>query len=223
MGIDIFEFLYFPKLSKKTFPSLVTFTNHNQVAESIRQGKGTFILSGHISNWELMAFAYPVIHNESLKLITKIQANKKLNKRLNEFRQISGNEIIEIGYSLRKVFAELNRNSIICFLVDQSANPDYSVYVKFFGQRAATFSGPAKIALKQRPGLILAYGIRNANYTYNINFEKIEYDDLTDYNDENIIELTQRIQSRFEEIIKAYPDQWLWFHKRFKHVKNEDE
>jgi len=178
-----------------------------------------FFLSAHLSNWELTAFSYSVKFGESLKIIAKRQASRKLNERINDYRELSGNEIIQIGYGLRGIYEKLNSNDIVCFLIDQSANPDYSVYVKFFGINSATFSGPAKIALKKRPGLVLAYGTRNEDYSYDINFTEIFYDDLIELNEENILILTQRIQSKLEEVIRKNPGQWLWLHKRFKHIK----
>ena len=220
LGIDMMEFLYLPKMNKEVISELIKFNCHNLVQQSISESKGTFILSGHFSNWELMAFAYAKYFNLSLKIIAKVQASKELNEKINKYRKMSGNQIIEIGYSLRAIYEELSKNGIFCFLIDQSANPDYSVYIYFFGQRVATFSGPAKIALKKRPGLILAYGLRKTDYSYDINFEKIEYDDLTEYNDNNVTELTQRIQTGFENVIRKNPAQWLWLHKRFKHTKN---
>ncbi len=135
---------------------------------------------------------------------------------------MSGNNIIEIGFSLKEIFKRLNMNEKICFLVDQSAHPDYSSYVNFFGRRVPAFSGPAKMALKQRPNLLLAYGTRRKDYSYVINFEKIHYDDLAESNPENILKLTQRIQTRLEEVIRNNPGQWLWFHKRFKHAKTNE-
>jgi len=215
------EFLYLPKMNKEVISGLVKFNDHYLVEKYLSESKGVLILSGHISNWELMAFAYPRTFNKSLKLIAKVQASKRLNEKINEYREMSGNEIIQIGYSLRAVYEKLNMNDIFCFLIDQSANPDYSVYVNFFGQRVATFAGPAKIALKKRPGLILAYGVRNSDYTYDINFEKIEFNELTEYNDDNVTELTQRIQTGVENVIRKHPGQWLWLHKRFKHKRNE--
>ena len=213
------EFLYLPKMNKVVISEFVEIKDHHLVKSSVSENKGTIILSGHFSNWELAAFAYPRFFTSSLKIIAKVQASKGLNDKINDYRKMSGNEIIEIGYSLRAIYEELSKNEIICFLIDQSANPDYSIYVNFFGQRVATFSGPAKIALKKRPGLILAYGLRNTDYCYDINFEKIEYDDLSEYNDNNVVELTQRIQTGFENIIRKNPAQWLWLHKRFKHTK----
>jgi Kdo2-lipid IVA lauroyltransferase/acyltransferase len=155
-----------------------------------------------------------------LNIIAKVQASRGLNEKINEYREMSGNEIIEIGFSLKEIFGKLGNNEIICFLIDQSANPDYSSYINFFGQRVPAFSGPAKIALKQRPELIMGYSIRARDYSYIVNFEKITYDDLKEYTDENVNLLTQRIQTMFENVIRKNPGQWLWFHKRFKHIRN---
>ncbi|MEO8209110.1 MAG: hypothetical protein ABI840_01005 [bacterium] len=219
LSIDLMEFLYFPKFNKELIKKFVTYQNHKLVQEAKLKNKGIFILSGHFSNWELSAFSYPRIYGEDINVIAKIQASKKLNKRINEYRSLSGNKIIEIGLSLKKIFEKLRKNEIVCFLVDQSANPDYSSYINFFGKSVPAFSGPAKIALRQRPEIILGYGERNKDYSYTFGFEKIEYADLLENTNENIIVLTQRIQFKIEEKIRSNPGQWVWFHKRFKHTR----
>jgi KDO2-lipid IV(A) lauroyltransferase len=132
---------------------------------------------------------------------------------------MSGNKIIEIGFSLKEVYRKTKENEIVCFLVDQSAHPDYSSYVNLFGMNVTAFSGPAKLALRLKPQLIIAYGIRQKNYKYKIFFERLSYDEFENDSDDNITALTQKIQSRFEEIIIKNPGQWLWLHKRFKHLK----
>jgi KDO2-lipid IV(A) lauroyltransferase len=169
----------------------------------------------------MMAFTFGKKFEYSLKIIAKIQASRKLNDKVNQYRESGGNEIIQIGYSLRTIYERLKLKNIFCFLIDQSANPDYSVYVNFFGKNVATFSGPSRIALKKRPLLIFGYGVRQKDFSYKMYFENINYDDLTEYNDENVIELTQRIQTKLEEVIRKNPGQWLWLHKRFKHTKSE--
>lgn len=219
LGIDMFEFLYFPKLKEEEIKKMANFNNHEIVEESLNAGKGTFFLSGHISNWEFEAFSYPVVYKRRLNIIARIQASKILNEKINKYRSLHGNEIIEIGPSLKSVFKKVKDNEIICFLVDQSAHPDYSSYIDFFGIKVTAFSGPAKLALKLRPGLILAYEQRQKDYTYKLYFEKIVYDDLDERSEDAVTMLTQRIQSQFENVIRKSPGEWLWFHKRFKHIK----
>jgi len=220
LGVDLLEFFYIPRFDENLLNSFIKFENIQAVKDSAAEQKSIFFLSGHFSNWELMAFSFGKILQSSLKIIAKQQASKKLNEKINDYRESGGNEIIQIGYSLRSVYEKLNSNEKFCFLIDQSANPDYSVYVKFFGKNVATFSGPAKIALKKRVELIIAYGERSDNYSYKMYFDKLDYEDLKEYNDENVIKLTQRIQTKFEEVIRNNPGQWLWLHKRFKHTKS---
>lgn len=187
--------------------------------DAVTRGKGVILLSGHISNWELSAFAYPLLRRRALNIIAKIQASRMLNKKVNKYRKLSGNKIIQIGASLREAYKILMTNKILCFLIDQSAHPDYSVYVDFFGKKVATFAGAARMALKQGSPVIMGYMIRDEKGTYKINFEEINYDDIKEDIENNVIELTQRMQSKLENIIREYPDQWFWFHRRFKHVK----
>lgn len=220
LGIDLFEFLYFPQFTKTSLEKFIRFTNLDLVEKLRSANRGVIFLSGHYSNWELTAFAYSKIFNQRLSIIAKIQASKGLNEKINGYRSLPGNEIIEIGFSLKHIFRRLKENSIVCFLIDQSAHPDYSVYINFFGRRVPAFSGPAKIALRERPGLLISRGVRNKDYSYDIIFEELKYDDLKDNSEESVKELTQRMQSMFESVIRHNPGQWLWFHKRFKHKKN---
>ena len=218
--IDLFEFLYFPEFKKETIKSFITIDNGLLLEKAIAKDRGIVFVSGHISNWELMAFCFPYFSDEKLNIITKIQASKGLNKKINQYRELSGNIMIEIGFSLKKIFEKLRQKESIAFLIDQSAHPDYSIYVDFFGHKVPAFSGPAKIFLKQRPEILLGYFVRNQDYSYTLKFQNIRHDDLTEYSDENVKELTQRMQTGIENVIRENPGQWLWFHKRFKHMKN---
>jgi KDO2-lipid IV(A) lauroyltransferase len=189
--------------------------------DAVTRGKGVILLSGHISNWELSAFAYPLLRRRALNIIAKIQTSRMLNKKVNKYRKLSGNKIIQVGASLREAYKILKTNKILCFLIDQSAHPDYSVYVDFFGKKVATFAGAARMALKQGSPVIMGYMIRDEKGKYKINFEEINYDDIKEDTENNVIELTQRMQRKLEDIIREYPDQWFWFHRRFKHVKED--
>jgi Kdo2-lipid IVA lauroyltransferase/acyltransferase len=222
LGINLFEILYLPKMRKELLDTFISFEQHHLVIESLQKGHGVFFISGHIANWEITAFGYAKIFRAKLDILAKPQSNRFIDERLNHYRELSGNEIIPTDTSIRSVFKKILRNEIVCFLVDQSAHPVYSVYAKFFGHKVATFSGPAKMALKFKTELIFAHAERLPNRTYYIYIDKINYDDLKEYNDENVLILTERINKRLENAIRAHPDQWLWFHRRFKHTKDNE-
>lgn len=220
LGITLFEILYLPRMKKRLLDRFISINNYYLVDEELLKRTSVLFLSGHISNWEIMAFSYGKIFRRKLNIIVKSQTNNLVNNKINDYRELGGNRIIEIGSSLREIYKIVKENGIVCFLMDQSANPDYSVYSNFFGQNVATFSGPAKIALKYNTGLIFAYPVRQKNYNYLIKVDKILYDDLIGgATNENIQILTDRINQKLETAIRENPDQWLWIHRRFKHVK----
>jgi Kdo2-lipid IVA lauroyltransferase/acyltransferase len=220
LGINLFEIFFFPKLKKEILETFVSFENYSLIFHALKKGKGVFFLSGHLSNWEMTAFAYAKVFRSKLNIVVKPQSNKGVNKKINMYREKCGNEMIEIGTSLRNIYTLIKQNEIVCFLMDQSAHPDYSVYAKFFGQKVSTFAGPAKIALKNNTEIVFAYGYRSKTYKYFITVEKIECSDLIGgATNENVEILTGRINEKLEHAIREHPDQWLWLHRRFKHVR----
>jgi KDO2-lipid IV(A) lauroyltransferase len=198
----------------------VSSKDFDDLVKGIENENGIFFLSGHFSNWELIAFSFPVITGYSLNIITKKQASKKLNLLINKFRSLSGNKMIETGMTLKEALRVVKQKKPVCFLVDQAGHPDYSVYSEFFGMNVASFVGPAKLALAERPELIFAFMVRQPNFEFRVHSNHIYYDDLNDKSKESLEILTQRIQSEVEKAIREYPEQWLWFHKRFKHSRS---
>lgn len=152
----------------------------------------------------------------------KVQANNYLNRKVNQYRQLSGNRIVEMGIGLRELFKKIKDKEIIAFLIDQAPSPEVAVYVDFFGVKTASYSGPAKLALKYRPELYMSYTLRNKNYKYKSTYFKIGYDDLLNEDENNILILTERIQKAAEKIIRSNPGQWFWLHKRFKRIIKND-
>ncbi len=195
------------------------YDNISELSNSVKEGNGVFFLSGHFANWELMAFSFPSLSGHSLNIITKKQASKKLNTLINKYRALSGNKLIETGMTLKEAIRVVKKKEPVCFLVDQAGHPDYSVYTRFFGKDVASFGGPAKLALSDRPALFFTYIVRSPDFIYTVYSRRINYDHIPDRSKESVEELSQIIQRELEKTIVDFPEQWLWFHKRFKHSR----
>jgi Kdo2-lipid IVA lauroyltransferase/acyltransferase len=216
LSITILELLYIPRLNKKKYLKLVTVDDEGY--KMFKTNNLLFFLSAHFCNWEWLALS-SVLFDRKFNLVAKIQASESLNPLINKLREKFGNKMIMIDSSMRKIFKKISDKEIICFLIDQSAHSDSSVYIDFFGKKVPTFAGPAKLALRYRPEIYFTYLIRLKDYNYRICHQKIEYDDINSTDESSIIKLTQRFQKILEDVIRKYPENWLWFHKRFKHMK----
>jgi len=184
----------------------------------ISENNGAVFVSGHFGNWELMALAIGIFIDKQLSIVVKKQRNEFVDKKISLQRSMFGNKLIPMENAIKESLTELNKGNIVALLSDQSA-PKESVYVNFFGKNVATFQGPAAFALKTKKPLILFYCIRTCEGNYDLRWEPIDKSDLQNYNEENIYELTQRHTKKLEEMIRKYPEQWLWTHRRWKNVQ----
>ena len=125
--------------------------------------------------------------------------------------------MINMKNPLREVLALLKNNKIIAMLGDQAATKE-NIKVNFFINDVPTFEGAARFAIKTGAPVLFGVALRDKSYNYSFTFKEIDMSKYREYNDENVKALTQEHTNMLAEIIKQYPGQWLWFHRRFKNT-----
>lgn len=224
LGITLVELLAFESISDSELMKYMKFENIELVNEILSRNKGLILLSGHIGNWEMVAFSIGWFSGNEVNAIVKPQKNIFSDRILNKYRSLRGNKIILSNNSARGVVQALLQKKIVGILADQSATIDKDVFVEFFGRNAATYEAPAALALKLNVPIIMGYPVRQEDYSYKINLYEIDFSDLQ--NDKNgIIELTKRHVKELENAIRENPGQWSWQHRRWKHsldISNEN-
>lgn len=215
-----FEFLYFPKFTKESLGELVEFPDESRrlIKSALERGKGLILISGHFSNWELVALSIGAFSPKNFLIIVHPFHNKAVDKLANKYRGLLGNSTVPMANSIRPSLSQLRENGIIALLADQSAAKE-SATAKFFGINVPTFQGPSSFALRTRAAVQIGFLIRKENGMYRLDLREIDYSDLKNDSEENVKELTQRHVSALEELVRKHPENWLWFHKRFKHVQ----
>ena len=188
-------------------------------AEYLRQaheyGKGALILTAHFGNWELLgawvaAMGYHIDH------LVGIQHNQKVHELWNDCRRSMGAGIIEVNRStLRDVFKSLKANHFVGYAADQHA-PAQNLVTEFFGRKAAVATGPARFAVKTGC-MVLPMMLRRESYDRHtiIAREPILPPNSGD-EEADVMSIVETYLKFWEDIIRKYPDQWMWTHKRWK-------
>jgi len=97
---------------------------------------------------------------------------------------------------------------------DQDAGKK-GTFVNFFGSKASTPKGAALFFLNTKSPMIFASCIQLSFQNYKIEFIPIEI--KKEYlNDKDVENITQTYTTFLENYIKKYPEQYFWFHKRWK-------
>ena len=218
LGISICEFLWFPNLNDAVLTKLVNFKNLDLMIEGNKHGKGMIMLSAHYGNWEMVALATAYFIKKPFTLVVKTQSNLKVDEIVSEHRMKFGNIPVRMEVAVREVLTTLRNGGTVAILADQSA-PKESIFVEFFGRSVATFQGPAIFALRTGAPIQMVLLYRKPDMTYEVIIEELDYSDISEYNEQNVFELTQRHVAMLEKYIRMYPDQWMWTHRRWKNIK----
>jgi KDO2-lipid IV(A) lauroyltransferase len=216
------ELLWSQKLTKEVIKKRVCIDNYNLLERLREKKKGIVFLTAHFGSWELAIQAISVYTGMTVCTIAKSQSNAFVDRLINRWRELFGLKIVPMGVSVREILRTLQEGGIVALAADQTA-PKESVSVEFFGRQVPTFQGPSVFCLKTGAPIVLGCAVRQENGNYKMHLVHVPSEDLIGSSDENVLELTRRQVHMTEEIIRQYPEQWMWMHKRWKHVPDRME
>jgi KDO2-lipid IV(A) lauroyltransferase len=209
----VVEIIFFPTMPNEKIKKLLICTNENLVEESYAAGKGIIFMSAHLGNWELTALAYSKIY--PMSVVVANQSNILVDKMMDNVRTNQGFATISRdGMAFRAVMKALKRNEIVAFLADQDAGPQ-GVFVPFFGRLTSTPKGAAIFALRAKCPIIIALGIRQKNGIMKVDFTRVPIPNTCD-EEKDIEEINTFYSKKLEDIVRQYPEQWFWFHRKWK-------
>ncbi len=217
LGRTFAEMLYLRFASQDSFVKKLKLSNAEVLEQALSSGKGALVLSGHLSNWEWGGIGFNLCFHKPFYLVVKNQTKGFAEHFVSQMRRRFGGTLVNAGDVLT-LYRALQRGEAVSMLTDQAA-PAESVRVTFFGREVPTFEGAARLALRTRARMIVYAPTRTRGGVYEVRFHSIDYSDLVDATDENVRELTQRHTAKLEEAIRLHPEEWLWQHKRWKHVR----
>ena len=205
----------FTKLTPKVIGGIVQAQGFENLDLACKKGNGVIGLTGHIGNFELLA-AYLSLKGYKLSVIGREVYDPRLNRLLVKNRESVGLENISSSDDVKEIIRVLKGKRILGVLADQDSTRVKGTFVNFFGKSARTPVGPAVLHLKFESPLVPMFILRNENEKYKIIVKpELKFQPCGDKN-KDIIDLTQKYTEVLEEIIRKYPSQWLWMHKRWK-------
>jgi Kdo2-lipid IVA lauroyltransferase/acyltransferase len=210
------EFARMPSYTKENIESVVILDGHENFLAGHSRGKGVLYLTGHIGAWELSSFAH-ALYGFPLHYMARPLDNKPLDAMVNEYRGLSGNKPIFKNESARAMLRILKEAGTVGILADQNTMPGEGVFVDFFGTPACTTTGIARVALHTDAAVVPGYVYWDENLRkYRLRFEPPVELVRTGDAERDIAENTQRFAKVIEEIVRKYPEQWVWIHARWK-------
>ncbi len=176
-----------------------------------KQNKSAVFISGHFSNFELMAMQIEKA-GINLSAIYRPLNNIFLNETMEKIRKnyICKNQVKKGRTGTREIISNLKNGSSIALMIDQRVREGSKV--NFFGNLASTTTIPAQLIKKYKCELIPVY-IERKNKFY---FKMYVSEPIFLASDKNTEEITLFLNTLLEKMILKRPDQWIWTHDRWK-------
>jgi len=215
LGREAVAMLRLSKLDASAVIERTTTVGWEEMDAARSLGRGVLLVSGHYGNWEIAA-ATVAARGTPIAAIVRRQGNRLVDARLHQLRKDLGVETIYQGQAPTKVPRILRANGVVGIVGDQNARRS-GIFVPFFGRPASTHRGPALFALRLGAPVLTCTARRlpMPGVHYEVTGERVEVARTGDL-EADIWNLTADIARRLEAQIRREPEQYFWFHNRWK-------
>ena len=210
IGRLLVSFARLPRIHRGNVGEWIRYEGFEHFERALEAGRGVLFATAHLGNWELSAFAHALMASP-MHVLARPLDNPKIDALVEARRALSGNHVILKRDFARVILKALQENQAVGILIDQNASLDNGVFVDFFGRPACATVGLARLAAHSGAAVIPGFALwSEAEGRYVLRF----YPPVPIGG--NTLQDTQALQRHLEAVIREYPDQWLWIHRRWK-------
>ncbi len=209
------EFLCLVDEPERALRWVVDVDGEEYLEEHKRQGKGIVMLTGHIGNWELLA-AWLVCRGYPLVAIVRKPDDNGVAGLLDKYRTRLGVETIPKGkFLMRQAVHKIQEGAFVGFLADQ-AGSENELKLPFMGKLCYTVGGPAALSLLTGVQVVPVAMYRLKPFCHKVIVDAPLTPRCDLPRNQAISVMTEQANAILEGMILRHPEQWLWFHRRWR-------
>lgn len=218
LGRLLGEFSQLPNATPESLRSIIEYDEVGlaHLREAERNKRGVIFLTGHLGVWELHSFGWSALEYP-LSFLVRPLDNPRVEEMVESIRTRFGNRAIDKQSAARQALRVLRQGGTLGILSDLNTQTREGVFVPFFGKLACTTAGIATLALKTDAVVIPTCAVWNKERKRYFFHGDPPVELVRTGDHEKDIEVnTARFAAAVERMVRLYPDQWLWIHKRWK-------
>ena len=211
LGIN---FILNQNTTKQKILEQVVFKNEHFLLDAMKSGRPIIVTTAHFGQWEIFGLAVAAHFGPSSVLGRKLDSSV-MDKILRANRAQFNVELIDKDGGAKDILKALKARRIVGILVDQNTAPKDGIKVQFFGKDVLHTPAASVLAQKTNALIINAFIYQKGENLNEICFE--EPIDISTFDKEDAVQKATQMQcSACEEMVRARPEEYFWFHQRFK-------
>jgi Kdo2-lipid IVA lauroyltransferase/acyltransferase len=216
LGWQLGEFCQMPRYTPENTRDRIRYEGLERYLAAQERGRGVLIVTGHVGAWELSSFWHSLMGHPMTMVIRRLD-NARVDRMVNDIRCLHGNRVVHKDDFARGLLQAMRRGETVGILMDTNMTPPQGVFVPFFGVAACTASGLARVAMRTGAAVLPGFLVWEvAERKYVLRFGEEIALVATGDDERDVWENTARCTAAIEGVVRRYPDQWLWVHRRWK-------
>ncbi len=211
----VFEIGWSMHLDERKFRKHIRIYGAEHIRAARKKNRGVLILTAHMGNWELLITAAAMM-GIPVSAVYRPLDLVALDLFFSDIRSRAGARLYPKKQAMRGILRGLRNNEAVGILLDQHAGSSAGVPADFFGRPASTNIGLALVARRTGAPVIPAFLVREKDGLYSVLFAPEVPFIHTGDSERDILENTQLYNRALESVIRKYPAQWFWVHRRWK-------
>jgi acyltransferase len=211
LGIN---FILNQNTTKQKILEQVVFKNEHFLLDAIKSGRPIIVTTAHFGQWEIFSLAMAARFSAVSVLGRRLDSDV-MDKILRANRSQFDVELIDKDGGAKDILKALKARRLVGILVDQNTAPQDGIKVRFFGKDVLHTPAASVLAQKTDALIVSAFIYQKDENLNEICFEQPI--DISTFDKEDAVQKATQMQcNACEAMVRARPEEYFWFHQRFK-------
>jgi len=175
-------------------------------------------VTGHLGAWELLGGLMGAFSSRSdCKVVVRLPRDEALSGLMMHLRTRPHIHVLPHRDAATQALGYLRNRGLCAFLVDHNCRRDEAQFLPFLGETAAVNKGPALLALRAKAEVWPAFLIRLPEGRFRfVTLPCLDTATLEGSRAERVEAICRFYTEAVEQMVRRYPEQWFWMHRRWK-------
>lgn len=202
-------------ISKRSFKKRFKLKNPEVFQRFYDQKRGLIMVMGHQTNFEWTAMGIPLLVPQNCYAVYHPLKNPRFNKLIVRIREQFGLKLFKMKDTYPFMLNNPDPAPLYVFMADQSPHRGKIKYrTQFLNQDTAVHLGVENLSKKCDLAVVFIDVIRTGRGQYEV-IAKTLFEETQALPEKHV---TDTHVQELERLIKQYPADWLWSHKRWKYA-----
>ncbi len=208
---SFFDFFHLSRRSDEKFRKIVRVEGARNLLGALEEKKGVIAVTAHFSAWELLPRAVKLLGVDT-GVVGRSLTHPGASGVLEKLRAAPGIHVVDRDRGVGPIIRLLRQNAAIGILIDQDTSRVQSEFADFLGVPARTPVAPAVLSKRLGVPVVTLHITRRADDTY-----LMRIDPPVHFTENDTVQgFLAMLNGRIGSWIEAAPEQWVWFHDRWK-------